>query len=305
MGGCASELIVGARGRRLKLTNLDKVFWPALGLTKGHLLHYYLQVAPVLVPHLRDRPMVLRRYPDGVDGASFFMKRVPTPRPEWLVTHRVRHADGARTEVPLIQDPLALLWCVNLGCIDLNPWSARIDALEQPDVLYFDLDPGDGVPFAVTRQAALVVRDVLTTLRMTAHVKTSGSRGMHVAVPLVRGPTHAAVQAFARAVATEIAQRHPRLFTVTYARARRPPGRVLLDYNQNGRGKTLASVYSVRPHPRAAVSTPLTWAEVERGCRLEDHRIGTVPGRLARRGDLWRPLLRSRRRVNLARWRAS
>jgi len=243
----------------------------------------------------------MRRYPDGAAGAAFFMKRVPSPRPEWLVTHRVRHEDGSRTEVPLVQDAFSLLWCVNLGCIDLNPWAARVDALEQPDLLYFDLDPGDGVPFAKTREGALVLRDALSSLRMPAYVKTSGSRGLHVAVPLVRGPSHHDVQAVARALATELAHRHSRLFTVVYARARRPAGRVLLDYNQNGRGKTLASIYSVRPHPRAAVSTPLTWEEVARGVRIEDHRIDTVPARVTRRGDLWGALLRQRGRYDLAR----
>lgn len=301
MGHAGADVVVGSGDRHVRLTNLDKIFFPALGLTKGDLLDYYLRVAPVLLPHLHDRPMVLRRYPDGALGKAFFMKRVPTPRPPWLATHRVRHHDGAPTEVPLIQDALALLWCVNLGCIDLNPWASRVDAIEQPDLLWFDLDPGEGVPFARTCEAALILREGLGSLRMPTFVKTSGSRGLHLAVPLARGPSHHRVQTVARAIATEIARKHPRMFTVVYARARRPAGRVLLDYNQNGRGKTLASVYSVRPHPQAAVSTPLAWTEVERGVRLEDHRIDTVPGRVARRGDLWRPLLCQRGRFDLAR----
>jgi bifunctional non-homologous end joining protein LigD len=205
-------------------------------------------------------------------------------------------------DFPMVQDLPALLWLVNLGCIDLNPWYARCDAPDRPDYLHFDLDPGERTTFDQIREAALAVREALDALAMPAYVKTSGSRGLHVTVPIVRGPTQHQVWVFAKALATELARRHPRLLTVVYDRARRPPDRVHVDYNQNAWGRTLASVYSVRPHPRAAVSTPVTWQEVRRGFRIEDFRLDNVPRRVRRRGDLWRGVLSARGRSDLGRF---
>jgi len=284
-------VVVRVGSRQSTLTNLRKPFWPELGLTKGDLLRYYLQVAPVLVPHLRDRAMVMKRYPDGAAGPFFFMKRTPAPRPPWLETCRIEHGSKGVIEFPLIQDALALLWVVNLGCIDLNPWYARCDRPGEPDVLHFDLDPTPGAGLGRIVEVALCVRAALVELGMPVYVKTSGSRGLHLYVPIVRGPAQKAVWTLAKALALDLARRHPRLITVDYRVARRPPGTVVVDYNQNAWGRTLASVYSVRPTPRATVSTPLAWREVEAGIRLEDYRIDTVPARIRRRGDLWRPLL--------------
>jgi bifunctional non-homologous end joining protein LigD len=298
----APEVIVRARGRALRLTHLDKVFWPELGLTKGDLLQYYVEVAPVLLPHLRDRAMVMRRYPDGIAGASFFMKRAPRPRPPWIATCPIRHGRAGVIDFPMIQDLPALLWVVNLGCIDLNPWYARCDAPDRPDYLHFDLDPGPRTSFDQMREAALALHEALDALAMPAYVKTTGSRGLHVTVPIVRGPTQHQVWVFAKALSVELARRHPRLLTAVYDRARRPPDRIHVDYNQNAWGRTLASVYSVRPHPRAAVSTPVTWPEVRRGFRLEDFRIDNVPARVRRRGDLWRGVLAARGRYDLGRF---
>jgi len=296
----AAVLDVG--GRRVALSNLRKVFWPALGLTKGDLLRYYLTVAPVLLPHLRDRPMVMRRYPDGAAGASFFMKRAPSPRPAWIETCAVPHASGKVIDFPMVQDLASLLWVVNLGCIDLNQWYAPRDDPDRPDCLHFDLDPGARASFAQVLEAALLVHEALDALGIPSHAKTTGSRGVHVYVPIVRGPLQREVWAFAKALAGELAARHPAIVTAEYAVARRPVDRVLLDYNQNAWGRTLASVYSVRPSARAAVSMPVTWRELARGIAIDDFRIDNAPARIRRRGDLWAPLLARRGRCRLERF---
>jgi len=297
------EIVARLGTREVKLTNLRKPFWPALGITKGDLLQYYVDVAPLLLPHLHDRAMVMRRYPDGAGGKSFFMKRAPSPRPAWIETCAIRHASDEVIDFPLIQDLPALLWVVNLGCIDLNPWYARRDDPDRPDFLHFDLDPYEGATFDQVLEAALIVHQALEGLGMPDYVKTTGSRGMHVYVPIVRGPTQKEVWEFARIVASELAARHPKLLTVVYGRARRPVRRVVVDYNQNAWGRTLASVYSVRPSARAAVSTPLTWREVARGVAIDDFRLDNVRARLRRVGDLWAPLLAARGRVRLEQFR--
>jgi bifunctional non-homologous end joining protein LigD len=294
------EAVLAVDGRQVHLTNLRKIFWPTLGITKGDLIQYYADVAPSLLPHLRDRPMVMKRYPNGAAGAFFFMKQAPTPRPAWIRTCAVEHGSGRVIDFPLIQDRAALLWVVNLGCIDLNPWYARCDDVDRPDYVHFDLDPGPGAGFDRVLEAGLVVREALDSLKMPSFVKTTGSRGLHVYVPIVRSPLQEDVWRFAKALALELAARHPALVTAEYRRARRPAGRVLVDYNQNAWGRTLASVYSVRPRPEATVSTPVTWKEVERGLRIEDFTIANVRQRMARLGDLWAPLTRPRGRVDLA-----
>ncbi len=296
---------VRSGSRSVRLTNLRKPFWPALGLTKGDLLQYYADVAPVLLPHLRDRAMVMRRYPDGATGESFFMKRAPSPRPDWIELCSIEHASGNVIDFPVIQDLLSLLWVVNLGCIDLNQWYARCDDVDRPDYLHFDLDPVKGkrpVPFARVLETALAIRDGLAALDLPAYPKTTGSRGIHVYVPIVRGPTQKDVWTFAKGFAQGLAALKPSLITAEYKLAKRPEGRVLVDYNQNAWGRTLASVYSVRPHPRAAVSTPVTWEEVERGFAIEDFHLRNVPARARERGDLWAALLSTRGRVRLERF---
>jgi bifunctional non-homologous end joining protein LigD len=287
-------------GRRsVRLTNLGKTFWPEAGHTKRALLQYYADVADVLVPHLRNRAMVMKRYPNGIHGKWFFMKRTPPGHPEWLRTCEIRHRSANVIAFPVVQDVLSLLWVVNLGCIDLNPWYARCDDTDRPDYLHFDLDPGPAAPFARVRETALVVRDALEEMDMQPLVKTSGASGMHVYVPIVRGPRQKDVWRFAKGLAQRLARDHPRLITAEYRIAARPRGRVLVDYNQNAWGRTLASIYSVRPTELATVSTPVTWREVERGVEIEDFRIDNVPARVRRRGDLWRPLLAAGGRFQL------
>ncbi|HEY3122360.1 MAG TPA: non-homologous end-joining DNA ligase [Vicinamibacteria bacterium] len=296
------ELRLGSRS--VRLTNLRKPFWPALGITKGDLLQYYADVSEVLLPHVRDRAMVMKRYPHGAAGEFFFMKRAPSPRPEWIETCSIEHESGNVIDFPMVQDLLALLWVVNLGCIDLNQWYARCDDVDRPDYLHFDLDPVKGAvetPFDKVRETALVVRDALQTLDMPCYAKTTGSRGIHVYVPIVRGPTQRDVWEFAKAFSHSLAALRPQLITAEYRVSRRPAGRVLVDYNQNAWGRTLASVYSVRPHPRAAVSMPVTWEEVERGVKIEDFRLDNAPARVRQRGDLWAPLTARSGRARLDR----
>jgi bifunctional non-homologous end joining protein LigD len=291
------ELRFGTRA--VTLTNLRKPFWPELGLRKRDLLQYYADVAPVLLPHLRDRAMVMKRYPNGAAGAFFFMKRAPTPRPDWIELCSIAHGSGNVIDFPMIQDLPALLWVVNLGCIDLNQWYARCDDVDRPDWLHFDLDPVKGASFAQVAETALVVRDALARLAMPTFVKTTGSKGLHVYVPIVRGPTQKEVWAFAKSLAQSLDRLRPDLITSEYRIAKRPAGRVLVDYNQNAWGRTLASVYSVRPQPLATVSMPVTWAEIARGVRIEDFRIDNAPARIRRRGDLWAPLVASEGRFDL------
>src|SRR5919106_1444376 len=185
------DIVIGERV--VKLTNLNKLFWPKLGVTKRDLIQYYLDMAPVLLPHIIDRAMVMKRYPHGAAGEFFFMKRAPSPRPDWIDICNIEHESGNVINFPMIQNVASLLWVINLGCIDLNQWYAQCDDVDRPDYLHFDLDPGEGATFAQVREASLILRDALETLGMTPLVKTSGSKGMHVYVPIARGPVQKTV----------------------------------------------------------------------------------------------------------------
>jgi bifunctional non-homologous end joining protein LigD len=297
--GDRDSVVLPVDRKEVRLTNLRKLFWPELGLTKGHLLQYYADVADALLPHLRDRAMVMKRYPHGAAGEFFFMKRAPSPRPDWIEICSIEHGSGSVIDFPMVQDRASLLWVINLGCIDLNQWYARRNDVDRPDYVHFDLDPGEGAGFDRVRETALIIREALDTLKMASFVKTTGSKGIHVYVPIVRGPSQKQAWTFAKALAQEMAGRHPALMTAEYRVAKRPHGRVLVDYNQNAWGRTLASIYSVRPRPEATVSTPVTWKEIGRGVRIEDFTMKNVPARVAALGDLWKPLLASRGRFNL------
>jgi bifunctional non-homologous end joining protein LigD len=288
--------------KEVRLTNLAKPFWPERGITKGMLIQYYADIAPVLLPHVCDRAMVMKRYPHGAGGEFFFMKRAPVPRPDWIRTCSIEHDSGNVIDFPVIDDVPSLLWLINLGCIDLNQWYAKCDDIHRPDYVHFDLDPGPGATFDQVRESALIVRQALEDLKMKPLVKTSGSKGMHVYVPIVRMPLQKTVWTFAKALAVTLASRHSALMTSEYRKEKRPKGRVLVDYNQNRWGSTLASIYSVRPTPLATVSTPLEWEEVSRGIRIEDFRLDNVRERVAEKGDLWKPLLASRGRTDLSKF---
>ena len=297
--GDVNATTLPVEGGAVQLTNLQKVFFPGLRLTKRDLLQYYLEVSPWLLPHLQNRAMVMKRYPNGINGEFFFMKRAPSPRPESIPICSIEHSSGNVIGFPVIQHLSSLLWVVNLGCIDLNPWYARCDDVDRPDYLHFDLDPVVGAPFARVLETALIVRDALELIKIKSYAKTTGSRGIHVYVAIERRPTQKQVWAFAKAFAKELELRHPKTITAEYRVAKRPRGRVLVDYNQNAWNRTLASVYSVRPRPGATVSAPVTWEEVERGVCIEDFTVKNVPERLKKIGDLWKPLLAEKNRVDL------
>ncbi len=293
------------RGKRvLELSNLDKVFWPDEGITKGDLLSYYRDVAGVLVPHLRDRPFTMKRYPDGWQGDHFFQKDAPKHMPDWIPTHSVvvstRGAPRKRRQIsaPLVNDELALLWMVNMGCIDLNTWYSRADKPTRPDFVLFDLDPSPDVGFKEVVEVALLVKDVLDAVGLESHAKTSGSDGMHVLVPIGRRHTYDQTREFAEIIAGALARSHRGLVTTEWSKAKRRG--VLIDANQNGEGKTIASVYSVRPRAGAPVSTPLRWEEVTPDLDPLDFTMDVVVARVEREGDLFAPVLSGRQSLTAA-----
>jgi len=293
------NLEVEVNDRVVRLTNLDKLFWPKRGVTKRDLIQYYIDVAPVLLPHLKDRAMVMKRYPNGAAGDFFFMKRAPSPRPSWIEICSIEHSSGNVINFPMIQDLASLMWVINLGCIDLNQWYARCDDVDRPDYLHFDLDPVPGASFEKVIEAALFLRVALDSLKIPSYPKTTGSKGIHVYVPIEYGPTQKQVWTFAKHFAHAVVGEAPKLLTAIYQVSKRPKGRVLVDYNQNAWGRTLASVYSVRPKDRPTVSTPLKWSELERGVALDDFRIDNVPARVRRLGDLYKPLVAKKGRFRL------
>ncbi len=295
----SKSLDVKLENQSVKLTNLDKLFWPKLGITKRDLIQYYLDVAPALLPHLEDRAMVMKRYPHGAGGEFFFMKRAPSPRPDWIEICNIEHESGNIINFPIIQDVMALMWVINLGCIDLNQWYARCDDVDRPDYLHFDLDPVPNASFEKVCEAALYIKTGLDSLKIPSYAKTTGSKGIHIYIPIRRGPTQKQVWTFAKEFAFAVASQAPKLLTAIYQVARRPKGRVLVDYNQNAWGRTLASIYSVRPTPLATVSTPVTWKELERGIAMADFRIDNVPARVRKLGDLWKPLYEKKGRFRL------
>jgi bifunctional non-homologous end joining protein LigD len=290
-----NQAIVDVAGRNVKLTNLQKLFWPDLGITKRDLLQYYSDISETLLPHLMNRAMVMKRYPNGAAGSFFFMKHAPSPRPEWIPICSVRHSSDNVVDFPVVSDLPTLLWVVNLGCIDLNQWYARCDDVDRPDYLHFDLDPTPGATFEQVLETALIIRDALRSLGAKPYIKTTGSRGVHLYIPIVRGPLQKQVWTVAKAFAQEMAKRHPSIITAEYRVAERPDNHVLVDYNQNAWGRTLASVYSVRPKPSATVSTPVVWEEIEKGLKIEDFRIDNVPARIRELGDLWKALTNSKK----------
>jgi bifunctional non-homologous end joining protein LigD len=282
------------RGRRvLKLSNLDKPFWPEEGITKGELLAYYRDVAEVLVPHLRRRPFTMKRYPDGWQGKSFFQKQAPSHMPDWIerapFPASTREGETKIIDYALIDDELALLWAVNMGCIDMHAWASRADRPDRPDWVMFDLDPSQGSGFEDVIEVALLVKEALEVLELESCPKTSGSRGIHVLVPIARRYDFAEVREFAAIVAGALARAHPGLVTTEWTKAKRKG--VLVDANQNGPGKTTASVYSVRPRAEAPVSTPLRWEEVKAGLEPTAFTMDAVLERVAREGDLFARVL--------------
>jgi bifunctional non-homologous end joining protein LigD len=289
---------------RVKLSNLDKVFFPDEGIAKGDLIDYYRAVAPVLVPHLRDRPFTMRRYPDGAFGKSFFQKDAPKHMPEWIPRFRVqvstRETPRRRKwiEAPIVNDEDALLWMVNMGCIDMNVWYSRVDKPDRPDWVLFDLDPSPDVGFRETVQVAQIVKAALDALGLESFPKTSSAEGMHVLVPVERRYTYDDTREFSEIVGSAIARAHPGLATTEWSKSKRRG--VLIDSNQNGEGKTIASAYSVRPRAGAPVSTPLRWDEVNEDLDPLAFTMDVVLERVREHGDLFAGVLKRKQRIDKA-----
>jgi DNA ligase D len=271
-------------GRTVKVTNPDKVFFPARGETKLDLAQYYLAVGDGALRGVLERPTVLKRYPDGSTGKPFFQKRVPDKRPDWLETVQVTFPSGRVADELCPVDVAHLIWAVNLGCLDLNPWQVRRRDLDHPDELRVDLDPQPGLDFDAVRRVAGLIHEVLEEHHLVGFPKTSGSRGIHVNVRIEPRWDFLAVRRAALALARAVERRAPDLATSAWWKEERGD-RVFIDYNQNARDRTVASVYSVRANPEGRVSCPLEWDEVA-AVDPGDLTLATVPARYAERGDV-------------------
>jgi bifunctional non-homologous end joining protein LigD len=283
-------------GHDVQITNPDKLFFPARGLTKGDLVRYYVDVARCALPHLRDRPFHMLRWTDGVDGDSFHQKRVPKNHPDYVGEVHVEFPSGHSTDFAIVSNAAALAWVVNLGCIDLHTWHSRVPEIERPDYMLIDLDPSAGNPWSHVRRIAVVVKEVMDDLGLPSYPKTSGATGLHVLVPIRPELRYPEVRRFAKALAEEVERRidDQEVATTTWRVAERRG--VFVDFGQNSRDKTIACAYSVRPTPDARVSTPLDWDEV---ADVDPARftLETMPARVAEVGDLTGAMWR--RRVSL------
>ncbi|MDT0448005.1 non-homologous end-joining DNA ligase [Streptomyces hesseae] len=278
----ALELTVGER--TVRLSNPDKVYFPRRGFTKYDVARYYLSVGDGIVRALRDRPTTLERYPDGVEGESFFQKRAPKNLPEWIPTGRIAFPSGRFADEICPGEPAAVLWAANLGCLTFHPWPVRRSDTEHPDELRIDLDPQPGTDYGDAVRAALELRDVLEGLGLVGWPKTSGGRGLHVFVPIAPRWTFVQVRRAAIAVARELERRAPERITTAWWKEERGE-KIFVDYNQTARDRTIASAYSVRPRPYAPVSAPLRWDELPSAVP-EDFDLATMPARFAEVGDL-------------------
>jgi bifunctional non-homologous end joining protein LigD len=278
----SEHAMIEAAGRQVRLSNPQKLFFAQAGVTKLDLVDYYLSVSEAVINHLRDRPTVLKRFVNGAAEPPFFQKRIPDSAPEWLQTTTVTFPSGRSARELLPNDAAHLVWAVNLGVIDWNPWAVRLPDLDHPDELRVDLDPTPEASWDEVRRVALCVRDVLEDHRLTGFPKTSGSRGIHVNVRIEPRWDFLEVRRAAVALAREVERRAPSLATSKWWKEERHG--VFIDYNQNARDRTVASAYSVRPVPDARVSTPLGWVEVT-DVEQAELRIDTVPQRLATVGD--------------------
>jgi bifunctional non-homologous end joining protein LigD len=289
-------------GRHLRLTNLEKVFWPAAGFTKGEMIHYYQRVSGVLLPHLRDRPLTLKRYPDGVDGEMFYEKNCPAHRPTWMRTVRV-WSDGNQRWVHycLVQELAALIWVAQLGTIELHTSLSRRPELERPRSLVFDLDPGPPATIVECCQVALWLRERFQAAKLRSFCKTSGSKGLQMYVPLNTEVDYASTKRVSRTLAQSLERERPDRVVHLQRKSLRE-GKVLIDWSQNDPYKTTVSVYSLRARERPTVSTPVTWEEVEDCLQAEDPRrlvfnADQVLDRVERMGDLFAPVLKLRQRL--------
>jgi bifunctional non-homologous end joining protein LigD len=276
----------------VKLTSPDRVLYPDDGITKGDVFEYYSAAAAAIVPHLRNRPFTMKRYPHGITGEVFFQKQAPRGIPDWIPTRQFtthpREGGSRLVDFPLLNSPEAVLWMVQMNCIDMNAWYSRVDKPHRPDFVLFDLDPPDG-GFALAIEVAQLIRALLEELGLPGYVKTSGADGIHVIAPITRRSTFEQTYHFAEQASRLLEERHPGKLTTEWLKKKRQG--VLVDHRQNGWGKTIASVYSVRPKPGAPVSTPLRWEELTADVRPRDFTMAVARRRLDEHGDLFAAVL--------------
>jgi bifunctional non-homologous end joining protein LigD len=290
---------------KLKLSSAERVLFPEDGITKGDLFAYYDAVADVLVPHLKNRPFTMKRWREGLAGGSFFQKQAPKGMPDWIPTAEFRtwprggKGESRLVDFPLVNSREALLWMVQMHCIDMNAWYSRIDKPDRPDWVLFDLDPPDEPgAFQLCVRVAHYLRAALEELDLDSYVKTSGADGIHILVPIARRSTFEDTYEFAERLSRQLEAAHPGEVTTEWLKKKRSG--VLVDHRQNGWGKTIASVYSVRPKPGAPVSTPLRWDELTEQIRPRDFSMQVALDRVAKHGDLFEPVLRARQSLSRA-----
>jgi bifunctional non-homologous end joining protein LigD len=296
---------LGEETVKVKLSSADRVLFPDDGITKGDLFEYYDAVADTIVPHLKDRPFTMKRWREGLPGGSFFQKQAPKGIPDWIPTRQFRtwprggKGESRLVDFPLVNSREALLWMVQMHCIDMNAWYSRVDKPDRPDWVLFDLDPPEEKgAFAMCVRVAHYLHAALGELELESHVKTSGADGIHILVPIVRRSTYEETYEFAELLSRKLEAEHPGEVTTEWLKKKRSG--VLVDHRQNGHGKTIASAYSVRPKPGAPVSTPLNWEELTEDITPRDFSMQVALDRVAQHGDLFEPVLHAKRALGPA-----
>lgn len=278
--------------KKVTFSNLDKIFWPKEKITKGHVISYYDDLAEYILPHLIDRPQSLRRTPDGLKSKGFFQKNVAGMVPKWIKTRKIKSESKEESiEYMLCQDKDTLLFMANWGCIELNPWASRVGSINHPDFIIFDIDPKDA-PLKNTIKTALKLRDILDALKVKSFLKTSGGNGLHVFIPVLQKYSYEQTRNFSHLISQMVHRQLPDITSLERTPSKRK-GKVYLDYLQNGKGKTMASIYSLRPRPNLGVSTPLEWDELTDSFDMKDYNFFTILPRLAEKGDLWKDIMKN------------
>ena len=291
------DLILEIGGERVSLTSLDRVYWPDEKLTKFDLLCYYLRIERFIMPYLKDRPAILQRYPRGIKAPMFFQQDLESA-PAFIKTARLTNQEGRQLDYAVFTTIGSLLHFVNLGTIEQHPWHSTVKHLDKPDYIMLDLDP-KAAPWKNVLDVALICKEVLDELGLPAFPKTSGSSGIHIYLPLKPKHDFRKVAAVAEALASEVAQRAPKIATTQRSLAKRQKQQVYVDAMQNARGKTIAAAYSARARPNATVSMPLTWKQIEKGVKIADFTIKNVPGLVEKNGDVWKEFFDKRQELKL------
>lgn len=291
------DLILAIDGEQVSLTSLDRIYWPEEKISKFNLLSYYIHISSYLLPYLKDRPAILQRWPRGVNAPMFFQQDLDSA-PEFVKSVRLKNLEGRDLDYAVYTTTASLLHFVNLGTIEQHPWHSTVKKLSRPDWIAIDLDPKKA-PWENVLEVALVTRTVCDEIGLKAFPKTSGSSGIHIYLPLKPTNEYESVAEFARLLAGEVARRAPKIATVERSLAKRKHDQVYVDWMQNARGKSLASVYTTRAKPKATVSMPLTWKQIEKGVQISDFTLKNVPTLARKAGDAWADFFASRQTLKL------